>query len=68
MCVVTVDVGVMVSTNQKKGTREATRRIRSRCDTYSVQRLYKPIGGAALRLPSLYVGQNRDIAREVRGV
>ena len=58
----------MGSNNQKKGMRGTTRRIRSRCDLNSVFILNKPIGGAALRLPSLCAGLNREMAREVRGV
>jgi len=61
--IVTGNVGIMVSTNQIEGVREATRRIRSRCNMNSVQRLYKPFGGAALRLLRLCAGQNRGMAR-----
>jgi len=60
---VTGNVGMMVDTNQIKRMREATRKIRSRCNMNSVQRLYKPIDGAALRLSGLCAGQNRGRAR-----
>ncbi len=66
--IVTGNVGMMGMTNQKKGRWVAAHIIRSRCDTYFGQRLYKPIGGAALRLTSLCAGLNRDMAREVRVV
>lgn len=58
----------MGKTNRKKGKWVAAHIIRSRCNTDFVQGLYKPIGGAALRLSSLYAGRNRDMAREGRGV
>ena len=58
----------MVSTNLKKGMREATRKIHSRSNSNLVQRPNKLFGGAALRLLCLCAGQNRGMARERKGV